>query len=125
VKGRSLLPLLRDPQAAWPDRILFTHVGRWPKATNPEQYKYRNCSVRTSRWHLVCVATEGRKDWQLFDLPADPGEKTDVAAAHRDVVQEMDKAYDAWWASVQPQLVNESAVGPKVNGMRSSSAAFP
>jgi arylsulfatase len=27
VEGRNLVPLLRDPDAAWPDRLLFTHVG--------------------------------------------------------------------------------------------------
>jgi arylsulfatase len=51
----------------------------------------------------------------LFDVKADPGEKTDVAAADPDVVEELDAAYDKWWDSVQPQLVNENAVGPKVN----------
>jgi hypothetical protein len=35
VEGRSLVPLLRDPKAEWPDRILFTHVGRWPKGAKP------------------------------------------------------------------------------------------
>jgi arylsulfatase len=30
VEGRSLLPLLKNPAAAWPDRTLITHVGRWP-----------------------------------------------------------------------------------------------
>ena len=48
-------------------------------------------------------------------MKADPGEKTDVADKHPDVVKELDQAYDTWWASVQPQLVNENAVGPKVN----------
>jgi arylsulfatase len=28
---------------------------------------------------------------------------------------ELDAAYDKWWDSVQPCLVNEDAVGPKVN----------
>lgn len=30
-------------------------------------------------------------------------------------VNALDAAYDKWWDSVQPQLVNENAVGPKVN----------
>jgi arylsulfatase len=115
VEGRSLLPLLKDPGAPWPERILFTHVGRWPKEANREEYKYRHCSVRTPRWHLVCDANDGGKAWQLFDVALDPGEQTDVAAAHADVVRELDAAYDKWWVSVQPQLVNENAIGPKVN----------
>ena len=114
VEGRSLVPLLRKPSAPWPDRVLFTHIGRWERG-QAAQAKYRNCSVRNSRWHMVCVSQSGEKEWQLFDVKADPGEKKDVAAEHPEVVKELDAAYDKWWDSVQPQLVNENAVGPKVN----------
>ena len=114
VEGRSLVPLLRNPNALWPDRVLFTHVGRWEHG-QVAQAKYRNCSVRNSRWQLVCVSKFGEKQWKLFDVKADPGEKNDVAASHPDVVRELDAAYAKWWDSVQPQLVNEKAVGPKVN----------
>ena len=114
VEGRSLVPLLKNPSAPWPDRVLFTHIGRWERG-QAAQAKCRNCSVRNSRWHLVCVSKAGEKQWQLFDVKADPGEKNDVAAQHPEVVKELDAAYDQWWDSVQPQLVNENAVGPKVN----------
>ena len=114
VEGRSLVPLLKDPNAPWPPRILFTHIGRWARG-QVAQAKYRNCSVRTARWQMVCVSNSGEKQWQLFDVKADPGEKNDVAAQHPEVVKELDAAYDNWWDSVQPQLVNENAVGPKVN----------
>jgi arylsulfatase A-like enzyme len=114
VEGRSLVPLLRNPAAVWTDRVLFTHVGRWERG-HVAQAKYRECSVRTTRWHMVCVSKTGDKQWQLFDVKADPGEKNEVAASHPDVVKELDAAYDKWWDSVQPQLVNENAVGPKVN----------
>ena len=115
VEGRSLMPLLRNPQSDWPDRTLFTHLGRWPKGTDPTEYKYRQCSVLTPRWHLVCVATDGTKQWQLFDLSVDPGEKSDVSSANPTIVMQLDLAYDNWWNSILPQLVNESAVGPAIN----------
>jgi arylsulfatase A-like enzyme len=115
VEGRSLWPLLKDPSAEWPDRVLFTHVGRWPKGADPDTFKHRGCSVRTPRWHLVADTKSGQKGWQLFDVPADPGEKTDVAGRHPDVLKELDVAYDQWWASLPKYLVNEKAVGPKVN----------
>jgi arylsulfatase A-like enzyme len=118
VEGRSLVPLLRDPKADWPDRILFTHVGRWPKGANPTDHKYAHCSVRSPRWHLVSDAKDGKKQWQLFDVKADLGEQTDVAAKHPEVVKELDAAYDKWWDSVLPGMVNENAVAPKVNPFR-------
>jgi arylsulfatase len=135
VEGRSLAPLLKDHTADWPERTLFTHAGRWPKGTPPAEYKYASCSVRTPRWHLVSdwrpvdpKAKKGKPDakpakkaqaaqqrWQLFDVEVDPGEQTDVAAKHADVAERLVAAYDKWWDSLQPQLVNEDAVGPKVN----------
>ncbi len=115
VEGRSLLKLLKDPQADWPERYLFTHVGRWPKGAEPKKFKYSNCGVRTSRWNLVSVAKPGEKQWQLFDLAADPSERSDIAPQTPGVVAELETAYDAWWQSLQSQLVNEAAEGPKLN----------
>ena len=115
IEGRSLVPLLKNPQADWPERILFSHLGRWPKGDDPNLSKYSNCSVRTPRWHLVSVAKPGAKQWQLFDVSRDPGEQSNVAAEQPKVLAELEGSYDAWWQSVRPQLVNESAVGPKEN----------
>jgi arylsulfatase len=59
LEGRSLLPLLQakaGENIAWPDRTLFTHVGRWGnmlKGVDPEVGKFAQTSVRTARWHLV------------------------------------------------------------------------
>lgn len=115
VEGRSLVPLLKQENVAWPDRALFTHVGRWPKDADPNQHKYQQCSVRTSQWQLVNVDQGSSKKWQLFNLTNDPGEKNDVAVQHPDIVYELDRKYDEWWASIVPQLVNEKAVGPAEN----------
>jgi arylsulfatase len=114
VEGRSLVPLLQEPTAPWPERVLVTHVGRWERG-QVAGAKYRNCSIRNTRWQMVCVSRAGQRNWQLFDVKADPGEKTNVAAEHPEVVKELEAAYDRWWDSVQPQLVNENAVGPSVN----------
>ncbi len=118
VEGRSLVPLLLNAKADWPARTLFTHVGRWPKGAKPADWKYASCAVRTPRWHLVCDTRDRSKRWQLFDVKADPGEKMDVAEKHPEVVKEMEAAYDRWWESVLPQMVNENAVGPKVNAFK-------
>ena len=116
VEGRSLMPLLNDPQAHWPDRILVTHVGRWGGMTPgapPEKYVKNGCAIRNSRFSLV----RGAADWQLFDLKNDPGQTNDLAARQPDVVKQLSSAYDQWWINVQPNLVNEDAyvTAPKVN----------
>ena len=115
IEGRSLMTLLNDPESDWPDRTLFTHVGRWPKGEDPQKWKYSNCSVRSARWHLVSVARPELKKWQLFDVQLDPAEQHDVIGEHPQALEELERAYDHWWASVQPQLVNEDAIGPKEN----------
>jgi arylsulfatase A-like enzyme len=115
VEGRSLVPLIERAGAPWADRTLFTHVGRWAKGSDPALAKFRNMAVREPRWHLVSVAGGAAPAWQLFDVKADLGEQTDVAAQHPDVVQRMAANYDRWWNDVQPMLVNEKAPFPRYN----------
>lgn len=107
VEGRSLWPLLKNPQAEWPDRTLVTHVGRWAKGKAAES-KYDKCSIQNSRFTLV-------NNVELYDLQSDPGETKNVVAEHPEVVARLRAAYDQWWNEVQPLLVNEEVIGPKVN----------
>ena len=145
IEGRSLVPLLTaklGQDIAWPDRTLFTHVGRWGnmvKGVDPEVGKYTQTSVRTARWHLVSTgvsaggATKAKgkaakkapqspsefkqtpANWQLFDLSADYGETTDVAAQHPTVVTELIAKHDTWWKECRPLMVNENVAGPAEN----------
>jgi len=114
LDGRSLVPLLRNPRADWPERNLVTHVGRWAKGQAAES-KYLPCRIRNSRYSLVSDARNGAKQWELFDLKSDYGEKNNIALDYPELVREFAAAYDQWWTSVQPLLVNETAPGPKVN----------
>ncbi len=98
--GQSLLPLLDNPNADWDDRFLFTHKGRWPKDADPREHQYDSCAVRSERFRFV-------NNSELYDIDADPGETTDVAGAHPDVVRKMRAAYDEWWANTLPLMVNE------------------
>lgn len=119
VEGRSLVPLLMDPKANWAERTLITHVGRWPKGANPDNFQYANCSVRTPRWHMVnLMKGKGKgiqKQWMLFDVQKDYGEQMNVAREHPEVVAKLEKEFDGWWVSLKPLLVNEDAPGPKTN----------
>lgn len=111
LDGRSLLPLIEDPQASWPDRNLFFHVGRWNKKgapgrwgegnTGPDQAKFKGFAVRNERWRLVGNA--------LYDITQDPGETQDIAKEHPEVAAELRKAFEAWWDEVRPLMVNEDA----------------
>lgn len=115
VEGRSLLPLLENPAAPWPDRMLFTHLGRWPKMADPNSRKYTMASVRTSRWTLVSEKGGAEPAWQLFDLEDDFAQQRDVAALHPEVVKELGAGFERWWAECLPFMVNEPAMGPEIN----------
>lgn len=107
VEGRNLLPLLTNPQAEWPDRMLVAHIGRWQRG-EAAQSKYAGCSIRNKRYSLV-------NNRELYDLAQDSGETKNVIVDHADVVQTLRAAYDQWWQSVLPCLENENVVGPKTN----------
>jgi arylsulfatase len=111
VEGRSLLPLLKNPQAEWPERLLVHHAGRWAKG-NSEGAKYRASAIQNSRFTLV-------NNKELYDLKADPGEQTNIIAEQPEVVASLRAAYDRWWTDVQPFLVNENVTdAPKINPMK-------
>lgn len=110
IEGISLLSLLRNPQAKWPDRFLVHHVGRWPDAM-AAQSKFRNCAIQNARFTLV-------NNDELYDLKNDPGENTNIIAEHPDVVATLRKAYDQWWSEALPMMINEEVMGPKINPMK-------
>lgn len=101
IDGRSLLPLLENPKAEWPDRELFIHSGRWPKETGAaDDAKYEKCAVRTQRWRFV-------NNSELYDIANDPYETTDVAKHHPEAVARLRQAYEDWWAKTRPLMINE------------------
>lgn len=102
-----MLPLLRDPSSAWPERTLVTHVGRWPKGKS-EENKFAHCSIRNTGFRLV-------NNKELYDLTSDRGETTNVIEQHPEVVTQLRTAYDQWWKETVPLMVNEDVVPPKYN----------
>lgn len=114
VEGRSLLPLIENPDAEWEDRYLFTQKARWPTGAEPNDYQWTNYGVRGPRYRLVGPSARKNKKAtektpQLFDMHEDPGQKTDIAADHPEIVEEMKAAYDAFWKEARPLMVNEDA----------------
>jgi arylsulfatase A-like enzyme len=85
--GASLRPLLTG-KGDWPARTLLVHSQR---IDHPE--KWRKCAVMTDRWRLV----NGK---ELYDMPADPGQKKDVAREHPEAVADLRRAYERWWTDI-------------------------
>ena len=108
LDGRSLVPLLKDPEAplAGPLRVRHT-LAAGPRARRPN----RNTptapfATAASGWSIIASCTTSSHD---------PGETTNVIDQHPEVVADMRAAYDQWWSEVLPAMENEDAVGPKIN----------
>jgi len=78
------------------------------------------CSIRNNRYSLV----RGKEHWSLYDFKADPGQNSDIADQHADVVATLSAAYDQWWQEVRPRLENEEAykTAPQVNPFKAQYA---
>lgn len=124
IDGRSLVPLLEQARtqshrgdqtltrpelaAVWPDRFLFTHVGRW-EVGDAEKARFRGAAVRNKRFKLV-------NNVELYDLAADHSETNNVISAHPVVTAELRAVFEKWWAEVLPLALEQEAVrGPAVN----------
>ncbi|MBM3763984.1 MAG: arylsulfatase [Acidobacteria bacterium] len=80
LDGVSLRPLLEGTSKGWPDRMIFS-------------LQNRRSSVRTQRFRLD---PEGK----LFDMVADPNQKSDVSARFADEAATLKKALDKWTAEM-------------------------
>ena len=101
VEGRSLVPLLKNPNAKWKDRYLFTQGARWKTGAEPTDHMWKRFAVRNERFRLV--------ENSLYDMKADPGQTTDVAGKFPKIVKSMREAYEEFWKDTRPLMVNEDA----------------
>lgn len=93
LDGMSLRqPLHGVVEESVPERTLFVHVQR---AFLPP--KWKDSAVLTERWRLM----DGK---ELYDISADPGQKSDLAADHPDVVTRLREKYETWWTSLKPAM---------------------
>jgi len=89
--GDNIVPLLTCNAPRWPERTMFVH--RQPD--HPK--KWNECAVMTDRWRLV-------NGEELYDMSNDPGQKTNVAALHPELVKKLREAYEKWWADISDRF---------------------
>jgi uncharacterized sulfatase len=73
IEGRSLVPLLNQPNAAWSHPAL-TQVRRGTQANG----FFMGYSIRTERWRYT-EWDEGKRGVELYDEKSDPGEMHNLA----------------------------------------------
>lgn len=96
--GVDISPLIYGKEKDWPDRILVTDSQRVK-----DPIKWKSSAVMTDRWRL-CNGKE------LFDIQADPGQKSDVAKDHQDVVNRLREFYESWWTELEPTFAQSTSI---------------
>ena len=94
VDGVSLAPLLRDPRTPQANRTLHWQTGeRWAVREGPWKLLHRpHDTTTTSSGSGLEVETF------LVDLSSDPGELTNLAAAHPEIVERLSARHADWVA---------------------------
>lgn len=84
LDGKSLKPLLKDPDMDWPDRTIY---GHWGNAA----------SARTERYRLI--ASPGNN--QLYDMLNDPSETNDISRQHPGLFNQLLREAQMWSAQAR------------------------
>lgn len=102
IDGKSIVPLLRTGEGESPHEYLFHHWDRY--FPNP----YNTWAVRDGRYKLLNnpspwptkPVVQREPFGQLYDLERDPGEKTDIAAQHPEIVMRLRNAFRGYFDDV-------------------------
>ena len=86
--GRTLLPLLRDPQATLNRDTLHFHYPHYYSTTSPVG------AIRQGHWKLLEYYED--RPLELYRLDQDPGESNNLAAAHPAIAERLQKELRAW-----------------------------
>lgn len=102
--GVSLAASLTGEVRKRPERVLFAHHQELPM---PEKYRF-GC-VMSGDWRLITRNDSNPKtDSELYNIAADPGQKTDLADRHPQIVKRLRSSYDKWWNSMAKDFGNDS-----------------
>jgi len=91
LDGRSIATILRGEEKKINRMLVIdTQRNQWPE-------KGKNSCVMSTDWRLI----DGE---ELYNVVDDPGQQNDMAKEYPDIVSEMLRFYDQWWASVEPDM---------------------
>lgn len=93
--GIDLGPILTDQEGSI-SRTLFWRSKPGPKRTKVERVR----AARDAKWKMI--EPEGAEP-MLFDVDADPGETTDLAARHPEIIERLRTRLDRWERDVEPR----------------------
>lgn len=98
MDGLSLLPILNGQKSNGRQSLFFEHAnGR---------------AYQQGQWKLI-MPSGGNRVWELYDLSKDRGEIQNLAQANPAKVEEMQAAWEKWYAEMKPFIKPRPGSGPK------------
>jgi len=92
LDGLSIKGAIQGKKDTLPARTIFSATQR--QFVPP---KWENSTAMHGKWRLV----NGKL---LYDIKKDPGQQTDMASDHPEVVAKLRADYEAWWEEMQPSF---------------------
>ncbi|MGJ8724114.1 MAG: sulfatase-like hydrolase/transferase [Roseibacillus sp.] len=88
LDGKNLTQSIQSGVCARPGEMLYTIRHRMSKNDTP----HHQVGGRRDQWKIY----RGMRDWQLFDANSDPGETSNLAAKHPEILKEMVSEMADW-----------------------------
>ena len=108
VDGLSLVPLLQNPNAPWSRDELYWHYPHYHR-TKPYG------AIRKGHWKLIEFFENNAIE--LYNLKADPAERSNLAATEKIIASDLLKRLQQWRSSVDAQMpTHNPAYDPQNNG---------
>ncbi len=95
IDGRSLLPVLRDPDASLERNAIYFHYPHY-------HHSRPATAVRSGRWKLIEFLDDGSVE--LYNLEADIGEEKNLAEDRPALVRKLRSRLDAWRGEVRAAM---------------------
>jgi arylsulfatase B len=98
LHGKSLRPLLFEDKPQWADRSVVVDSQRLENIA-----RWRQAAVMTDQWRLVNPSPDGSESrLELYDIRLDPGQRSNIASQHPEVVARLKADYQKWWEQISP-----------------------
>lgn len=102
LDGKSFVPLLKDPNYDWENRILYADTQRLQNLV-----KGRNYTVMDNQYRLV----DGK---ELYDINKDLAQKNNIIKEYPEEAERLAVGYEKWWDSFDAPVLNSKYAYIKV-----------
>jgi len=122
IDGKDIWPLLTQPNTKSPQEAYYIYWNEHLEAVRAGRYKlhfpheYRETPKVRATGGIPTKAGVGFQGHALFDLETDPGETTNIAAGHPDVVKQIEQLADEMRKDLGDSATKQKGTGRREPG---------